>query len=82
MTAVVPDPIEPMQGIAERVRAARVQHRWTQAELAARAGLSRPTIARVERGDDVSTATLAKVVVSLGLTLTVLPDPPSEQGSS
>lgn len=79
---MVPDPIEPMQGIAGRVRAARVHHQWSQAELAARAGLSRPTIARIERGDDVSTATLAKVVVSLGLTLTVLPDPPSEQGSS
>lgn len=30
------------------------------------AGLSRPTIARIERGDDVSTTTLAKVAASLG----------------
>lgn len=71
-----------MQAVAVRVREARDRHGWSQAELAARAGLSRPTIARIERGDDVSTATLAKVVVSLGLTLTVLPEPPSEQGSS
>ena len=77
-----PEPLEPMQAVAVRVREARDLHGWSQAELAARAGLSRPTIARIERGDDVSTATLAKVVVSLGLTLTVLPEPPSEQGSS
>ena len=64
--------LDPMQGIAGRVRAARDQRGWTQAELAARAGLSRPTIARIERGDDVSTATLGKVATSLGLVLTVL----------
>lgn len=68
------NPLEPMQGIAEHVRAARDQHGWTQAELADQAGLSRPTIARIERGDDVSTATLAKVAATLGLTLTVLPE--------
>ncbi len=68
------DPLDPMQGIAGRVRAARDGLGWTQAELATRSGLSRPTIARIERGDDVSTATLAKVVDCLGLTLTVLPE--------
>lgn len=49
------------------IRAARNQHGWTQEELAERAGVSRPTIARVERGDDVSTANLAKVADALGL---------------
>ena len=41
------------------------------AALAAQAGLSRPSIARIERGDDVSTATLSKVAVVLGLTIRV-----------
>lgn len=49
------------------IRAARNQRGWTQEELAERAGVSRPTIARVERGDDVSTANLAKVAAALGL---------------
>lgn len=42
---------------------------WTQREVAERAGVSRPTVARIERGDDVSTATLAKVAAALGLTV-------------
>ncbi|SJN22976.1 hypothetical protein FM104_03820 [Microbacterium esteraromaticum] len=49
------------------IREARNQRGWTQEELAERAGVSRPTIARVERGDDVSTANLAKVAAALGL---------------
>ena len=73
-------PLEPMQGIAEHVRAARDNLDWTQAELAAQAGLSRPTIARIERGDDVSTATLIKVATTLGLTLMVLPERTSATG--
>ncbi|MCX0276427.1 helix-turn-helix transcriptional regulator [Nocardia zapadnayensis] len=70
-----------MQSIAGRVRAARDNLGWTQTELATQAGLSRPTIARIERGGDVSTATLAKVVDCLGLTLTVLNRPGSGGGS-
>lgn len=62
-----------MMIIAEQVRSARAARRWTQSELAAHAGLSRPTIARVERGADVSTSTLAKVVEALGLTISVTP---------
>ncbi|WP_304560376.1 hypothetical protein [Cryobacterium sp. Hb1] len=33
--------------------------------------VSRPTIARIERGDDVSTATLAKVTTALGLVISI-----------
>ncbi|QDE36452.1 helix-turn-helix transcriptional regulator [Microbacterium foliorum] len=40
---------------------------WIQRELAKRADASRPTVARIERGDDVSTAPLAKVAAVLGL---------------
>jgi transcriptional regulator with XRE-family HTH domain len=56
---------------AEAIREARHQHGWSQETLAEQAGVSRPTIARVEAGNDISTATLAKVAEALGLTLKV-----------
>ena len=62
-----------MGEIAKRVREARDTHEWSQEELAERAGVSRPTVARIERGDDVSTATLAKVTAALGLSFGVRP---------
>lgn len=58
-----------MLEIAAKIHDARVACAWTQRELAERAGVSRPTVARIERGDDVSTATLAKVAAALGLTV-------------
>jgi transcriptional regulator with XRE-family HTH domain len=45
---------------AEAIREARHQHGWSQETLAEQAGVSRPTIAGVEAGNAVSTATLAK----------------------
>lgn len=60
--------------IAEQVRRARATRRWTQNELAARVGLSHPTVARAERRDDVSTPALTKVTEVLGLTISVTPD--------
>jgi len=53
----------------EVIREARRSKGWSQAELGDRAGLSRPTIARVEADCDVTTATIAKVAGALGLTL-------------
>lgn len=53
--------------IASTIHKARLSRDWTQAELAARAGLSRPTVARIESGKAVSTATLEKVAAALGL---------------
>lgn len=53
------------------IREARTKHGWSQELLAESAEVSRPTIARVERGDDVSTATLAKVAAALGLTVAI-----------
>jgi transcriptional regulator with XRE-family HTH domain len=38
-------------------------------ELGEKAGLSRPTIARVEAGHDVTTATIAKIAQALALKL-------------
>lgn len=58
-----------MSEIAGKVHEVRVSLDWTQQKLAERAGVSRPSVARVERGDDVSTATLEKVAAALGLRL-------------
>lgn len=49
------------------IREARKKREWSQEMLAERAGVSRPTIARVERGDDLSTANLTKIAEVLGL---------------
>lgn len=59
--------------LGETIRDARRGRGWSQATLGERAGVSRPTIARVEMGNDVSTATLAKIVAALGLTFKVEP---------
>ena len=61
-----------MAEIAGRIHETRVSLNWTQNELAERAGVSRPTVARIERGDDVSTATLEKVTAALGLRVELL----------
>ena len=49
------------------IREARRKHGWSQAELGEKAGLSRPTIARVEANNDVTTATINKLAEVLGL---------------
>lgn len=66
---MMPERRTAMLKIAEQVRDARLAAGLTQHELADRAEVSRPSVARVERGADVSTATLGKVADHLGLTL-------------
>lgn len=56
-------------GLGAAIRDARKKQGLSQDELAEKAGLSRPTVARVERGDDVSTATITKLAEVLGLAL-------------
>jgi transcriptional regulator with XRE-family HTH domain len=51
------------------IREARKERGWSQTELGEKSGLSRPTVARVESDNDVTTATLAKIADALGLTL-------------
>lgn len=51
------------------IRDARKKRGWSQAELGEKSGLSRPTIARVEADNDVTTATIAKIAQALGLKL-------------
>jgi transcriptional regulator with XRE-family HTH domain len=56
-----------MTSAASLIRQARTDAAMTQAELASRAGLSQPAIARLERGDSNPTiATLANVVAATG----------------
>lgn len=61
----------PAEGFGVTIRQERKARGWTQAELGDRAGLSRPTIARVESGNDVSTTTLRRIAEVLGLTLRI-----------
>lgn len=61
---------EPEQvNFGDTIREARKKHGWSQAELGEKSGVSRPTIARVEANNDVTTATIAKIAQALGLTL-------------
>lgn len=56
-------------GFGDVIREARKKQGWSQAELGEKSGLSRPTIARIEGNNDVTTATIAKVAQALGLKL-------------
>lgn len=66
-----------MHQIAQSIREARLALGLTQEELADQARVSRPSVARVERGDDVNTATLGKIAERLGLTLQLTGQKPS-----
>lgn len=57
--------------IAEQIRQARAGVGWSQSELATTAGVSRPTIARIEAGQHVRLATLERVASVLGLEVNV-----------
>lgn len=52
--------------IAERIRAARERHDWTQQELAVRSGLGVATIARLERDGRGQLTSLLAVASALG----------------
>lgn len=60
---------EEQRGLGDVIRIARKKQGWSQAELGEKAGVSRPTIARVEANNDVTTATIAKIAQALGLKL-------------
>lgn len=51
----------------QRIREARTARSWSQSALAERAGVSRPTVARIEAGQYVRMATLEAVAQALGL---------------
>ncbi len=52
----------------------RKKQGWSQVELGEKSGLSRPSIARVEANNDVTTATNTKVAQALGLKLELRDD--------
>ncbi len=65
------EPVLSLGSVGNAVRVARRERKWSQTKLGDEAGVSRPTIARIERGDDVSVATLAKVTAAVGLTVRI-----------
>jgi len=63
----------PTQRLGERVKDARKARGWSQGGLAEAADVSRATVARIEAGQDISTATLVKVAQALELDVALLP---------
>lgn len=58
-------PVEMTRAVSARVRALRLQRGWTQAELAARAGLSPATYRLFERTGQISLERLLRVAIAL-----------------
>ena len=56
-------------GFGDVIREARKKQGWSQAKLGQNSGVSRPTFARGEANNDVTTATIAKLAQALGLKL-------------
>ena len=70
-----PHAIDAAQLLGTRIAAARRARRMTEAELAERLGISRPTVRRVERGDlGVALGTVFDAAALLGVPL-FDPDP-------
>jgi transcriptional regulator with XRE-family HTH domain len=52
--------------LGARFRALREELKWTQQRLSARAGVSRDTIHRLERGQAVDTSSLTALLAAMG----------------
>ncbi len=64
--------------VAQRVREARERQGLRQEDLAAKAGIARPNIARLEKGVHIPTlATLQKIAVALNIDINVLTASPT-----
>ena len=59
-------PQELAQELGARLRQERLRRNWTQRSLAERAGVSRLTVTRVERGDSISLRNFLAMLVALG----------------
>lgn len=56
----------PGEVIALNLRALRARRKVTQTQLAARAGIDRNTVYRIERGECPSTRVMARIAAALG----------------
>ncbi len=66
----VVDPRDAVEVVGLLIASERRRERWTAADLAARAGISRDTLYRVERGDPtVAIGTSLELLVLLGVPL-------------
>jgi transcriptional regulator with XRE-family HTH domain len=67
-TPLVQGDREAIRTMLTRVRQHRLKHNWTQAEMAKRAGISRPAYQNFENGyGNITLANLAKILGVLGL---------------
>lgn len=57
--------------LGQAIRALRRARGWTQADLARVAGISRPALIRLERGESVRVSTLMDVLTFLGARIRV-----------
>ena len=55
------------QSSADRLERHRLERNWTQAELAAEAGIGQATVQRAERGESVQMTSMIKLLRALGL---------------
>ena len=55
------------KAVGVMLRRARLAAGWSQRELALRAGVHQPQIARIERGEDTQVSLLARVAQPLGV---------------
>lgn len=62
-----------VQTIGSVFRTERQTRGWSQATLAEKAGVSRPTVARIEGGQDISATSLTKLAGALELELALVP---------
>ncbi|HEY7934952.1 MAG TPA: helix-turn-helix domain-containing protein, partial [Solirubrobacteraceae bacterium] len=53
--------------LGRRLERHRLERNWTQAEMAAEAGLGQATVQRAERGDSVQMTSMIKLLRTLGL---------------
>src|SRR5438105_13807132 len=63
----------PQDLIAPALKRARAAAGWSQRDLAERAGVHQPQVARAERGDDMQASVLARIALPLGLAPALVP---------
>ena len=68
----------PENSVGALLKQARLAAGWTQRELARRAGVHQPQVARMERGEDVQVSLLARIAAPLGLAPGFIPPPAGE----